>query len=71
MLNLLIEMRSNIKNGSISKCQMELLLIVTEGSVLFKRLILEVGMWPKRKSQRLVATTHDLIFDQGGEPLVV
>ena len=41
--------------------QMELPVEVTEGSILFRRLILEVGMWPKRKCQRSVATIQDFI----------
>jgi hypothetical protein len=54
-----------LARGQIS--QMVLLLIVIEGSVLFKRLILEVGMWPKRKCQRSVATIQDLINGLGGK----
>jgi hypothetical protein len=57
-----------LAKGQIS--QIELLVMVTEGSILLRRVILEVGMWPKRRCQRLVATVHDLINDLGGKRLV-
>jgi hypothetical protein len=47
--------------------QMDLPVEVTEGSILFRRLILEVGMWPKRKCQRSVATIQDLINSLRGK----
>jgi len=47
--------------------QIDLTVEVTERSILFKRLILEVGMWPKRKCQRSVATIQDLINELRGK----
>jgi hypothetical protein len=47
--------------------QMDLPVEVTEESILLRRLSLEIGMWPKRKCQRSVATIQDLITDLGGE----
>jgi len=41
--------------------QMDLTVEVSERSILFKRLVLEVGMWPKRKCQRSAATIQYLI----------
>ena len=49
---------------------MDLPVEVTEGSILFKRLILEVRMWPKQKCQRLVETIQDLINGLGGKHFV-
>jgi hypothetical protein len=57
-----------LAKGQIS--QMELLVMVTEGLVLLRRVILEVGMWPKHKCQRSMETIHDLINDLGGKHLV-
>jgi hypothetical protein len=57
-----------LAKGQIS--QMELLVMVTERLVLLRRVILEVGIWPKHKCQRSVATVHDLINDLGGKHLV-
>jgi hypothetical protein len=57
-----------LAKGQIS--QTELLVMVIEGSILLRRMVLEVGMWPKRKCQRLVVTVNDLINDLGGKHLV-
>ena len=49
---------------------MDLPVEVTKGSILFKRLILEVRMWPKQKCQRSVETIQDLINGLGGKHFV-
>jgi hypothetical protein len=48
---------------------MELLVAVTEESNLLRRLIFDVGIWPKQKCQRLEATIHDLTKELKGKPI--
>jgi hypothetical protein len=46
-----------------------LLVVVTEESELLRRLIFDVGIWPKQKCQRSEATIHDLTKELKGKPI--
>jgi hypothetical protein len=42
---------------------------VIEESELLRRLIFDVGIWPKQKCQRLEAMIHDLTIELEGKPM--